>query len=68
MVPDDGFLRYITVDQGSAEEEPVKENERSSQEVGGNPECGGIIETKSREGIKKEGKTNRLNYCRGQLR
>lgn len=36
MVPNDGFLRYTTVDQGSAEEEPVKGNERSSQEeVGG---------------------------------
>ena len=40
----------------------LKGNERSSQEVGGEPGFGGILETKSREHSKREGKANKLNY------
>lgn len=53
MMPKDGPLRYTAIYQGTAEEEPEKENRRSGLEIGGGPGCGGIIATKGRESIKR---------------
>ena len=60
MMPKDGSLRYTAISRGTAEEEPVKENGRSSLEVGGEPGFGGIIDTKGRR-VSRVGRADRFD-------